>query len=192
MIGAADALPGTPFLLAQEGAQPPPAGEYVEPFERGVVPTEDSAHEKSRAASPPCAASSALPALRWLAPFIAHPPYRPPSLARVHAAPSARGPSLSGAGRSGAARAPILPGSHTPRGSLRFLRLAVRTSRAQPRYGPERRFRSRLNAPGGSCHPGFVMNEPTRRAMPPKRVRHLRLLRTRLATQSDCAEKAIS
>src|SRR6185312_7273427 len=156
MIGAADALPGTLFLLAQEGAQPPPAGEYVEPFERGVVPTEDSAHEKSHAASPPCAASSALPALRWLAPFIAHPPYRPPSLARVYAAHPRAVRPLRAAGRSAAARAPILPGSHTPRGSLRSLRLAVRTSRAQPRYGPERRFRSRLDAPGRSCHPGLV------------------------------------
>jgi hypothetical protein len=150
MIGAADARPGTLFLLAQEGVQPPPAGEYVEPFERGVVPTEDSAHEKSRAASPPCAASSALPALRWLAPFIAHPPYRPPSLARVYAAPSARGPSLSGAGRSGAARAPILPGSHTPRGSLRFSSISPSEHPApNPVMGPSVVFAVASTRPAG-------------------------------------------
>ena len=36
----------------------------------------------------------------------------------------------------------------------------------------EHRFRSRLNALGGSCDPGFAMNEQARRTMPPKRVRH--------------------
>ena len=66
----------------------------------------------------------------------------------------------------------LLPGSHTPRRSLRFLCLAVRTSRPQPRGGPKRRFRSRLNAPGGSYDPGFAMDEQARRATPPKRVRH--------------------
>ncbi len=45
--------------------------------------------------------------------------------------------------------------------------LAFRTSHPQPRYGPERRFRSRLNALDGSCDPGFAMDEQARRAMPP-------------------------
>src|SRR5580698_7221091 len=63
--------------------------------------------------------------------------------------------------------------SHTPHGgSLRLLCLVFRTSNPQPRYGPEHRFRSRLNALGGSCDPGFAMNEQARRTMPPKRVRH--------------------
>ena len=50
--------------------------------------------------------------------------------------------------------------------------LAFPTSRPQPRYGPKRRFLSRLNALDGSCDPGFAMSEEARRAMPPKRVRY--------------------
>ena len=57
-------------------------------------------------------------------------------------------------------------------GSLRLLCLVFRTSNPQPRDGPERRFRSRLNALDGSCDPGFAMNEQARRTMPPKRVRY--------------------
>ena len=57
-------------------------------------------------------------------------------------------------------------------GSLRLLCLVFRTSNPQPRYGPECRFRSRLNALGGSCDPGFAMNEQARRTTPPKQVRH--------------------
>src|ERR1700690_3507708 len=57
-------------------------------------------------------------------------------------------------------------------GSLRLLCLVFRTSNPQPRDGPERRFRSRLNALAGSCDPGFAMNEQARRTMPPKRVRY--------------------
>jgi len=57
-------------------------------------------------------------------------------------------------------------------GSLRLLCLVFRTSNPQPRDGPERRFRSRLNALDGSCDPGFAMNEQARRTIPPKRVRY--------------------
>ena len=67
----------------------------------------------------------------------------------------------------------LTPAALTPHGgSLRLLCLVFRTSNPQPRYGPEHRFRSRLNALGGSCDPGFAMNEQARRTMPPKRVRH--------------------
>src|ERR1700683_2981075 len=67
----------------------------------------------------------------------------------------------------------LTPAALTPHGgSLPLLCLVFRTSRPQPRYGPERRFRSRLNALDGSCNPGFAMNEQARRTMPPKRVRH--------------------
>ena len=67
----------------------------------------------------------------------------------------------------------LTPAALTPHGgSLRLLCLAFRTSNPQPRGGPERRFRSRLNALGGSCDPGFAMNEQARRTIPPKRVRH--------------------
>src|SRR5271155_2946176 len=54
----------------------------------------------------------------------------------------------------------LTPAALTPYGgSLRLLCLVFRTSNPQPRYGPECRFRSRLNALGGSCDPGFAMNE---------------------------------
>src|SRR5271167_1251568 len=67
----------------------------------------------------------------------------------------------------------LTPAALTPHGgSLRLLCLVFRTSNPQPRYGPEHRFRSRLNALGGSCDPGFAMNEQARRTMPPKQVRH--------------------
>ena len=67
----------------------------------------------------------------------------------------------------------LTPAALTPHGgSLRLLCLVFRTSNPQPRDGPERRFRSRLNALDGSCDPGFAMNEQARRTMPPKRVRH--------------------
>src|SRR6202050_1710369 len=67
----------------------------------------------------------------------------------------------------------LTPAALTPHGgSLRLLCLVFRTSYPQPRDGPERRFRSRLNALDGSCDPGFAMNEQARRTMPPKRVRH--------------------
>ena len=67
----------------------------------------------------------------------------------------------------------LTPAALTPYGgSLRLLCLVFRTSNPQPRDGPERRFRSRLNALDGSCDPGFAMNEQARRTMPPKRVRH--------------------
>ena len=65
------------------------------------------------------------------------------------------------------------PAALTPHGgSLRLFCLVFRTSHPQPRYGPEHRFRSRLNALGGSCDPGFAMNEQARRTTPPKQVRH--------------------
>src|SRR6202453_2082847 len=57
-------------------------------------------------------------------------------------------------------------------GSLGLLCLVFRTSNPQPRDGPERRFRSRLNALDGSCDPGFAMNEQARRTIPPTRVRY--------------------
>jgi hypothetical protein len=67
----------------------------------------------------------------------------------------------------------LTPAALTPHGgSLRLLYLVFRTSNPQPRDGPERRFRSRLNVLDGSCDPGFAMNEQARRTMPPKRVRH--------------------
>ena len=67
----------------------------------------------------------------------------------------------------------LTPAALTPYGgSLRLLCLVFRTSNPQPRYGPECRFRSRLNALGGSCDPGFAMNEQARRTTPPKQVRH--------------------
>src|SRR5277367_6157247 len=67
----------------------------------------------------------------------------------------------------------LTPAALTPHGgSLRLLCLVFRTSNPQPRYGPEHRFRSRLNALGGSCDLGFAMSEQARRTMPPKRVRH--------------------
>src|ERR1700722_19849924 len=59
------------------------------------VQTEASTHEKSRAASPPCVASSALPAFWCLDPVIAHPPSYPPSLKRVYPVPSSHGPSAA-------------------------------------------------------------------------------------------------
>ena len=67
----------------------------------------------------------------------------------------------------------LTPAALTPHGgSLRLLCLVFRTSNPQPRDGPERRFRSRLNALDGSCDPGFAMNEQARRTIPPKRVRY--------------------
>src|SRR5271170_4195855 len=67
----------------------------------------------------------------------------------------------------------LTPAALTPHGgSLRLLCLVFRTSSPQPRYAPERRFHSRLNALDGSYDPGFATNEQARRAMPPKRVRH--------------------
>ena len=113
------------------------------------VQIDASTHVKSRSASPPCVASSALPAFCCLDPFIAHPPSCPPSLARGYVAPSSRGPSLPDADRSGTVRALLLPGSHTPRRSLRFLCLAVRTSRPQPRYGPSVVFPVASTRPAG-------------------------------------------
>src|SRR5271154_5134331 len=58
------------------------------------VQTEASAHEKSRAASPPCVASSALPAFWCSVSGIAHLPSYPPSLKRVYTVPSPPGPVL--------------------------------------------------------------------------------------------------
>ena len=67
----------------------------------------------------------------------------------------------------------LTPAALTPHGgSLRLLRLAFRTSRSQPREGSERRFRSRINAPGGSRDPGFAKHEEARHTIPPKRIRH--------------------
>jgi len=67
----------------------------------------------------------------------------------------------------------LTPAALTPHGgSLRLLCLAFRTSNPQPQDGPERRFRSRLNAPSGSYDPGFATNEEARRTIPPKRVRY--------------------
>src|SRR5580658_2696295 len=67
----------------------------------------------------------------------------------------------------------LTPAALTPHGgSLRLLCLVFRTSNPQPRDGPERRFRSRLNALDGSCDPGFAKHEQARRATPPNRVRH--------------------
>ena len=69
------------------------------------VQTETSAHAKSRGASPPCIASSALAAFCCPDPIIAPLPSYPPSLRRGFAGPSSRDPSLPGAGRSSTTRA---------------------------------------------------------------------------------------
>ena len=131
-----------------------------------------SARHSTGVVAPPARVSSgtsltAMSEFSCILPDISHPTSYLPSHQSGFASRSS--PLKSGIG----AMKVLTPAALTPHGgSLRLLCLVFRTSNPQPRYGPEHRFRSRLNALGGSCDPGFAMNEQARRTMPPKRVRH--------------------
>src|SRR5271154_5159528 len=111
---------------------------------------------------------SAMSEFSCILPDISHPTSYLPSHRSVFASLS------SPRSKSGIGAMKVLPpAALTPHGgSLRLLCLVFRTSSPQPRYGPEHRFRSRLNALGGACDPGFAMNEQGRRTQPPQRGRH--------------------